>query len=1034
MFCWGNSANGELGLGGTETPTFSQPFFNKHFHNVNVKSLSCGYNHTVAILVNGIAVSFGTNEYGQLGQNESEKKPGIVKTLTELRCVKMAACGARHTLFLTTNLQIFACGDNTMGQLGVGDRDPRTKPRLVPRLQNDSVIQITCGKFHSLALTKDSIVYAWGCNEQGQLGTDSVDTSCVCPNPILTLQPLFIAQIKSGASHSFALTSSGSLFSWGRNTFGQLGLGDTKDRRVPTLVESIQNRFVVSVDGGEEHSILLTQEGSVFSFGCGVYGQLGHDSKSNQLTPKQLFDLMGSVVIQVACGRMHTLVAKLEHLTLYAFGLGTNGQLGTATRVDSVSAPVQVSKDVVIQDIDHQTIAAYFRDKSHQIYAGGDQSFLSVFPSGSGHMLDMRSRYYCMPDMLSCGYFSSLLDRIRDTNKIPEITSATALILKIFSLPALLSGSFLNSQPHRTGFLEEDSLPGIDIDLLSAILAHEYLLKDRNFIAMLCDSVRVLLTSIHIPILHPETLRVFLIIPCLLSLRELDLVSAVLPTYLEKLLSLGEQQIRILGIWYNSINPTYFLHFVKLIIYNVTLIVEHKRTDAISQKIVTNSMRMLQYSCVFNYRGIIPYQTFYIKNLLKYVDLYDAYDRFVNNSSQFSFCHYPFILDEVSKTSLLKISNLFQMKHEMGNAFKIPHSITQPFDGKTHYFTLAVSRANIIVDTLNVLTLPYIASIIRKPLIIQFKDELGQDDGGLKKEFFMILVKDIMSPSFGMLKADDESNLLWFHRFTFENPEVFRLLGAICGLAIYNDVIVDLPFPLALYKKLLGKKVDVSDFVELHPSLGNSMKSILHFDGENFEETFGLTFEITQDDFGELVNINLTEEGDKQPVTLQNRELFVNKYIDYIFNKSVRTQYNAFEEGFYLVCKSPITKMFHPNELRLVMCGNPEYNFAELENETSYANGYYREHPTIVLFWNVLHSFSDELKRKFLSFLSGSDRVPVSGLASLNFKIQQTYDCQRLPVAHTCYNILALPPYLDKTVIRTKILQAINFSQGFLLV
>ena len=1033
MFCWGNSANGELGLG-TEIPTFSQPFFNKHFHNVHVKSLSCGYNHTIAILDTGHAVSFGTNEYGQLGQSESEKKPGLVRTLTELRCVKMAACGARHTLFLTTNLQVFACGDNSMGQLGVGDRDPRHKPRYIPRLQNDSVIQITCGKFHSLALTKESVVYAWGSNEQGQLGTDIVDGSCVCPNPILTLQPLFIAQVRSGASHSFALTSSGSLFSWGRNTFGQLGLGDTKDRRVPTLVESIQNRIVVSVDGGEEHSILLTQEGSVFSFGCGVYGQLGHDSKANQLTPKQLFDLMGSVVIQVACGRMHTLVAKLNPLTLYAFGLGTNGQLGTATRVDSVSAPVQVSREVISQDRDYQAIAANFINQSHHIYAGGDQSFLSVFPSGGGHMLDMRSRYYSMPDMLSCGYFSSLLDIMRDTSKKAEVTSATSLILKVFSLPALLSGSFLSSQPHRTGFLEEDTLPGIDIDLFSQFLTHEYFSINRNLIAMLCDSVNRLLTSIHVPILHPETLRVFLIIPCLLSLKEFDLVSAVLPTYLEKLLSLGEQQIRILGIWYNNINPTYFLHFVKLIIYNVSVIVEQRTTDPTSQKIVTNSMRMLQYSCVFNYRGIIPYQTFYIKNLLKYVDLYDAYDRFLNNSSQFSFCRYPFILDEVSKTSLLKISNLFQMRQEMGNAFKIPNPVTQPFDGKTQYFTLVVSRENIITDTLNVLTLPYIASIIRKPLIIQFKDELGQDDGGLKKDFFMILVKEIMNPSFGMLKADDESNLLWFHRFTFENSDVFRLLGAICGLAIYNDVIIDLPFPLALYKKLLGEKVNVSDFTELHPSLGISMKSILNYDGEDFEGTFGVTFEITQEDFGKLVNINLIENGDIQSVTLENRELFVNKYIDYIFNKSVEEQYNAFEEGFYLVCKSPIIKMFHPNELRLVMCGNPEYNFAELEHETSYTDGYYREHPTIVLFWNVIHSFSDELKRKFLSFLSGSDRVPVSGLASLNFKIQQTFDCNRLPVAHTCYNILALPPYLDKTVMRTKLLQAINFSQGFLLV
>ncbi|KAI6657411.1 E3 ubiquitin-protein ligase HERC4 isoform X2-like [Oopsacas minuta] len=1036
MYCWGNSANGELGLGGTEAQIFSLPFLNKHFQNVRVQDISCGYNHTVAILDNGQAVSFGANEYGQLGQNVSEKKPGIVKTLAELRCVKMAACGARHTLFLTTNSQVYACGDNSMGQLGLGDREPRNKPRLLPRLQQDNIIQVTCGKFHSLALTQDSVVFAWGCNEQGQLGTDSIDKSCVCPNPVVTLLSLFIAQINSGANHSFALTSSGSLFSWGRNTFGQLGLGDTTDRRLPTLIESIQNKFVVSVDGGEEHSLVLTQEGSVFSFGCGVYGQLGHDSKANQLTPKQIFDLMGSVVIQIACGRMHTLVAKLVPPTIYAFGLGINGQLGTTIKLDSVTIPVAVSKDSHIQDPAYQIVADRFREKSHRIYAGGDQSFMSVFPSGGGHMLDMRTRYYWMPDMLSCGHFTSLLDSMKSRSKQSDIAASTRLILKVFSQPSLLSGSFLTAQPYRTGFLEEDTLPGLDIENLKSLLTHDYFKTDRNLIALLCESVCNLLTSLRFPLAHPETLRVFLIIPCLLSLKDCDLINRVLPVYLDKFLSLGEQYIRILGIWYNLIHPSFFHHFVNLVVHSISLIIENRSTDETLLKRVTDSMRVLQYSNFINYRSIIPYQTFYIRNLPKYVDLYDAYDRYQKNNYLFSFCNYPFILDEVSKTSLLKISNLFQMKQEMSNVHKLQMANSDIlFNDKIQYFTLAVSRKNLIPDTLDNLTQGHIKYLIRKPLIVQFNNEMGQDDGGLKKEYFMILVKEIMSPSFGMLKADDESNLLWFHGFTFETPEFFRLLGIICGLAIYNDVIVDLPFPLALYKKLLGKKVDILDLIELHPSLGNSMKSILEFDGNDFEETFCLTFEITQEHFGEFVKINLIEDGDKQPVTIQNRGLFVDKYIDYVFNKSVDIQFNAFEEGFYFVCQSPITKMFHPNELRLVMCGTPEYDFAELESHTTYANGYYKEHPTIVMFWQTLNSFSDELKRKFLSFLSGSDRVPISGLSSLKFKIQQMgYGYERLPIAHTCYNILALPPYTDKTVMRTKLLQAINFSEGFLLV
>ena len=1040
MFCWGNSANGELGLGGIETQIFNLPFLNKYFQNVRVLNLSCGYNHTVAILENGHAVSFGTNEYGQLGQNESEKKPGEIRTLSEHRSVSMAACGARHSIFLTTNLQVYTCGDNSMGQLGLGDRDPRHTPRLLPRLQHESVIQVACGKFHSLALTMESVVYAWGCNEQGQLGTENRDASCVCPNPVLVLHSLFIAQINAGAAHSFALTSSGSLFSWGRNNFGQLGLGDTTDRNVPALVVSIQNKFVVSVSGGEEHSLVLTQEGSVFSFGCDVYGQLGHDSKTNQLTPKQIFDFMGSTVTQIACGRMHSLVARTEPLVIYAFGLGINGQLGTSIKLDSIASPLPVSKEAVTQDPAHMKYIAKLWEGSHRIYAGGDQSFLSVFPSGDGHMLDMRTRYYKMPEFLSCGYFKQILDSLEFNTEYSAIASATNLLLKVFSLPSLLSGSFLAPNPHRTGLQEEDTLPGVDIDNFQTLLTHTHFTRNKNLIALLCDSVRNLLTSIRTPLIHPESLRAFLLVPCLLNLKDFDLVSTVLPVYLEKFLILSKQYIKIIGSWYNIISPSYFLHFVKLVVLNISRVIENKITNEYLLKRVMDSMMVLEYCYAINYRSIIPYQAFYIKNLQKHVDLNEEYDVYQKENGQFSFCNYPFTLDEVSKTSLLTISNIFQMKQEMTNIHKLQatdSSTEIPFNGKIQYFTLVVARKNIIQDTLDNLIHPYINNIIRKPLIIQFKGELGQDDGGLKKEFFMILVKEIMSPSYGMLKPNDESNLLWFHGFSFENAEVFRMLGAICGLALYNDVIVDLPFPLALYKKLLGGKVDISDLIELQPSLGNSMKSILEYEGDDFEGDFNLTFEINQEHFGEFVSINLIEDGDKQAVTIENRGLFVEKYIDYIFNKSIETQYKAFEDGFFLVCKSPIFKMFHPNELRLLVCGNPEYDFSELDKETTYANGYYRKHPTILLFWEILHSFSHELKRKFLRFLSGSDRVPVSGLASLKFKIQQVsggINCERLPVAHTCYNLLALPPYVDKIVMRTKLLQAISFSEGFLLV
>ena len=1031
MFSWGQSGKGELGLGGTETETFRLPYLNKHFQNTRIQDLSCGYNHTIAILDNGSAVSFGTNEFGQLGQQESERKPGLVRSLTELRCVRMAACGARHSLFLTTNSEVYACGDNSMGQLGLGDRKQRNIPKQVQRLDKEQVIQIVCGKFHSLALTRSSLIYSWGSNQQGQLGTGSLDASCVCPNPITTLQSIFIAAVSSGASHSFALSSSGSVFAWGRNTFGQLGLGDTIDRRTPFLVESIQNKFVTSVEGGEEHTVFLTREGAVFSFGCGVYGQLGHDSKSNQLTPKQIFELMDCVVLQVACGRVHTLITEQKQAGVRAFGLNSNGQIGIPDQTPSsqVHAPVQVCDQVLAQDPDYQETAQGLWRKSHRVYAGGDQSFLTVFPSGDGHMLDMRKRYYVMPSFLTSGYLKSILDSIPLKTNQSDVLASVNEIMKVFSSPALLSGSFLSQDPSRTSLIQEDTLPGLDMNGYCCTLKHPQLSKDQ-LIPPICNHICNLLASLPTPLSHPESLRVFLLVPPLLDLTEASVSSALLPSYLQTLLYLEEQYQAILRIWYSRIDKRYFLQLLTLVVSFIQQLIKKRSIDEIVQKQVVMTMTVLGYFHSFDLSQI-PRQAFYIRDLPKYIDFFEAYDRFVNKYDQFSFCNYPFVLDEVAKTNLLSISNIHQMKTEIQHSRSVRPRLPNNF-----HFTIVVSRGNIIQDTLNVLTVPKIEESIRKPLIIKFKGELGQDEGGVKKEFFMILVRDVLSPSYGMFKPDDESNLLWFLGYSFENPLLFELLGTICGLAIYNDVIINLPFPLALYKKLLGVKVDLSDLVELHPSLGNSLKSLLAYTEDDFEEVFGLTFEITQERYGDLATINLIEEGASQPVTMKTRKLYVEKYIDFTLNKSIEEQFNAFARGFFAVCKSPIIHMFQPEELRLVICGNPEYDFSELEQHTTYGGGYYKHHTTIVIFWETIHSFTNELKKKFLSFLTGSDRVPISGLASLKFKIDNVYggvNCERLPVAHTCFNILALPPYLDKTVMRTKLLQAINFSEGFLL-
>ncbi|NXT06188.1 HERC4 ligase, partial [Prunella fulvescens] len=103
------------------------------------------------------------------------------------------------------------------------------------------------------------------------------------------------------------------------------------DRYVPTLLKSLRSQKVVHICCGEDHTAALTKEGGVFTFGAGGYGQLGHNSTSHEINPRKVFELMGSVVTQITCGRQHTTAFVPSSGRIYSFGLGGNGQLGTGT-------------------------------------------------------------------------------------------------------------------------------------------------------------------------------------------------------------------------------------------------------------------------------------------------------------------------------------------------------------------------------------------------------------------------------------------------------------------------------------------------------------------------------------------------------------------------------------------------------------------------------------------------------------------------------------------------------------------------------
>lgn len=194
------------------------------------------------------------------------------------------------------------------------------------------------------------------------------------------------------------------------------------------------------------------------------------------------------------------------------------------------------------------------------------------------------------------------------------------------------------------------------------------------------------------------------------------------------------------------------------------------------------------------------------------------------------------------------------------------------------YLTFLVRRNQIVEDAYeNVMrTTP---NDVAKPLRVIFAGEDAEDRGGVRKEFFMLLFQAMLQPTYGLFSEDHESRLIWFTG-VIDDLTSYEVIGFLCALAIHNFVLINIPFPLALYKKILGQSITLEDFTELHPSEGKSLEKLLEYSGDDLEELFCLDFSINVDALGHSTEMDLIPNGSNIPVTQANKALFVEKYIE----------------------------------------------------------------------------------------------------------------------------------------------------------
>ncbi|XP_032188747.1 probable E3 ubiquitin-protein ligase HERC6 isoform X3 [Mustela erminea] len=929
--CWNTNRPGPLrrrpaGRGGAE-----------------LRQAASGERHSLLLLSNGEVHSYGDNSHGQLGRRDVQRQeqPKRIPALETLR-VDLVSCGKEHSLAVCYKGRVFAWGAGSEGQLGIGEfKEINLIPRKIKTLADIKIIQVSCGHHHSLALSEDGRLFAWGSNSHGQLGLGKECPSQASPQRVQFLDGIPLTQVAAGGAHSFALSLSGASFGWGSNSEGQLAL---RKKNVPVVqsskpcsVDALENLGVVYISCGYEHTAVLTQTGEVFTFGGNSYGQLGYSTTAEKEGP-QLVEGIDGLVSQIDCGSYHTLAYVYTTGKVVSFGRGpccksspTHPEAPTENFTCLISAD-----DLVDFEFKH-------------IFAGTHANFVTTCQDTSSTDVPRK----ILPEIRQIS--QSLTEKwIASAARSPEREVAKSEIAMIFSSPACLTASFLKKR-------ESIGTISIDVDLQKARDTFEKLTKTEWISLMITTCLRDnLLRALPCCSSHQEALLVFLLLlECPVMHDSRNWCSLVVP-------------------------------FAKAVC-------KKRKSQVLKQCLAS-----LQES---SFKKMIQMlKTAIISQLYQWTE-----------TSQ-SYC---------------SLKALLRMMKEVHKDLKQREYLDQG-QGILQFneslpFILRVRRSHLVEDALRQLNQVEDTNLC-KGLVIEFIKEIRSPGYGVIAEFFYYIFEEMTKTEYGMFIYPEEGSYMWFPVSPVFEKKRYFLFGILCGLSLNNSNVANLPFPLALFKKLLGQKPSLQDLKELSPLLGKNLQVLNEAD--DIGEELCIYFSIHWD----KKDVDLIPNGISKPVDQSNKKDYVSACIDYIFNISVKAVYEEFQRGFYKVCdKEILVKLFQPEELMAAVVGNTDYDWKQFEENSQYDQGYHKSHPTILMFWKAFHKLTLEEKRKFLFFLRGNDRLPVRGKQQMGiiFRCPETFRETDYPRALTCHNILDFPKYSTMEKVEEALQVAINSNRGF---
>ncbi|XP_044253822.1 E3 ubiquitin-protein ligase SMURF2 [Tribolium madens] len=401
----------------------------------------------------------------------------------------------------------------------------------------------------------------------------------------------------------------------------------------------------------------------------------------------------------------------------------------------------------------------------------------------------------------------------------------------------------------------------------------------------------------------------------------------------------------------------------------------------------------------------------------------------------------PRIVEELPQGLLNDCDHLPKYRRDLVAKLKTLRAELTALQPQSGHCRLEVSRNEVFEESYR-LIMKMRPKDMRKRLMVKFKGEEGLDYGGVAREWLHLLSREMLNPQYGLFQySRDDHYTLQINPDSAVNPEhlsYFHFVGRILGIAVFHNHQLEGGFTLPFYKQLLNKPITLQDIEGVDPELHRSLTWMLE---NNIDGVLDTTFSVENNSFGIIKVHELKPSGATIPVTEDNKREYVKLYVNYRFMRGIEQQFLALQKGFTELIPPSLLRAFDERELELVISGIGSIDIADWRSHTRLKHCT-QETPVVQWFWQVVESYSEEMRARLLQFVTGSSRVPLQGFKALQgstgaagprlFTIH-CIDCspQNLPKAHTCFNRIDIPPYDSYQTLADKLTQAVEETCGF---